>query len=667
MKSEHKILYQPFKIGDLTIKNRFIMAPMGNGGMVSTENAFKENAVDYFVERAKGGVGLIITGTVYAENTVEKKKNGVMPCPIYNTGEFMQTAAVMAERIHAYNSKIFLQLTAGFGRVLKPHILAGEGVSASKIKSFWDENVECRELTKEEIEYIVEKTAESALIARKAGFDGIEIHAVHEGYLLDQFAIKLFNNRTDEYGGDLRGRLKFACDIVKRIKQVAGEDYPVILRYSIKSCIKGIHQGGLPGEEYEELGRDLDEGIEAAKILEEAGYDGFDLDLGTYDSWYWSHPPMYFEKGMYIEYSDILKKAVKVPVMISGRMEDPDLASQTISCGKTDAIVIGRGLLADPHIPNKILFGNAEDIRPCLSCHNGCMGRLITAKPISCAVNPQCGREKTYGINPMIKKKKVMIVGGGVAGMEVARISAIRGHDVTLFEKSDKLGGALISGGAPKFKEDDRNLIKWYENQLKRLDVTIHMNSPVKKEKLDGYEGDVIVIATGSSPKRIKFAGEENTEIIEAKDALVNGEKLGQKVLIIGGGLVGCELALHLKTMGKNVSVLEKMDSILSAGSNIQHMNREMLIDLLNHKGVNIYDDTSILNIGKNQVSIERKGESKELEYDSIVSSIGYYSERSLYEEIDKSGKEIYIVGDSRQVKNIMYAVWDGYEVGNNI
>ncbi|WP_212734457.1 FAD-dependent oxidoreductase, partial [Paenibacillus terrae] len=455
MKEEHQILYEPMKIGKLEIKNRFVMAPMGPGGLCDADGTFNERGVEYYVERAKGGTGLLITGVTMVENEIEKCALPSMPCPTLNPLNFVKTGKMMTERIHAYGTKIFLQLSAGFGRVSIPSIVGKTAVAPSPIPHRWLPDVTCRELTIDEIHTYIRKFAESAAIAKKAGFDGIEIHAVHEGYLLDQFAISFFNHRTDEYGGSLRNRLRFAIEIVQAIKAECGQDFPVSLRYSIKSFIKDWRQGGLPGEEFKEQGRDIEEGIEAAKILEEAGYDAFNGDVGSYDSWYWAHPPMYQEKGLYLPYNKILKAILKVPVITAGRLDNPDLASKAIREGKTDMIALGRPLLADADIPNKIKAGKIEKIRPCLSCQEGCMGRLASFATISCAVNPACGREKDYALGKADQSKKVLVIGGGPAGCEAARVAAIRGHHVTLFDKNNRLGGNLIPGGIPDFKEDD--------------------------------------------------------------------------------------------------------------------------------------------------------------------------------------------------------------------
>lgn len=665
MKKEYEVLFTPYKIGNCEIKNRFAMVAMGTGGMVTKENMFNERGVEYYVERARGGAGLIITGTLYVENDIEAVVPGIMPCPAENAGAFIMTSSEMCERVHAYGAKIFAQLTAGFGRVIKPHLLKVQPVSSSEIPHYWDESLTCRELTREEIQTIVEKCGEAALICKNAGFDGVEIHAVHEGYLLDQFAIRLFNKRTDEYGGDLRGRLKFACDVVKSIKRRCGGDFPVALRYSLKSYIKGIRQGGLPGEDFVELGRDIDEGIEAVKILAEAGYDCLDVDAGTYDSWYWAHPPMYFEKGMNIPFGEIIKQNVNVPVIVAGRMENPELASKAVAEGKTDIIGVGRGLLADPQLINKIKEDRFDFVRPCLSCHEGCMNRLVSSRPVSCAVNPACGREATYGLKPAEKKKRVMIVGAGVAGMEMARVLKLRGHAPEIFEKSSDAGGSLKIAGAPGFKQDDLALIRWYENTLRELGVKINYNTEINEDNLSRYERDVLVLATGSAPKSFKLPG--NNNMSRAEDVLTEKVVLGDRVAIIGGGLVGCELALDLAMKGREVHILEALPEILSSGLSMPHMNMTMLKDLLSLNKVDIKAGIRIGSVEGDNIKYTKDGEEFNLSVDNVVYAVGYSSNDSLYRKLQARETEIYVVGDAKRVKNIMYAIWDAYELANNL
>ena len=665
MKEKYQNLFEPIKIGKLEIKNRFVMAPMGPGGLCDADGTYNERGVEYYVERAKGGTGLIMTGVTMVENDIEKCALPSMPCPTLNPLNFVKTGKLMTERIHAHGAKIFLQLSAGFGRVSIPSIVGKTAVAPSPIPHRWIDGVTCRELTIEEIKIYVRKFAESAAIAKKAGFDGVEIHAVHEGYLLDQFAISFFNNRTDEYGGSLENRLRFAIEIVQAIKAECGQDFPVSLRYSIKSFIKDWRQGGLPGEEFEEKGRDIEEGIEAAKILEAAGYDAFNGDVGSYDSWYWAHPPMYQEKGLYLPYNEILKKILKVPVITAGRMEDPELASDAVSQGRTDMIALGRPLLADSEIPNKILADEYDKVRPCLSCQEGCMGRLASYATISCAVNPACGRENEYGLKPAEVKKSVVIVGGGVAGLESARVCALRGHKVTLFEKTDRLGGNIVPGGVPDFKDDDRALAKWYTNELKDLNVEVHYNTTVTKEMLKELKVDEVILATGSTPRTLNI--DDSKKVFTAEDVLLGKESAGESTIIIGAGLVGCETALWLVDQGKKVTLVELQDDILKVGGPLCHANEDMLKDLVNFKDIDLRLNTSVAGATENGFILKSGDKEEVIEADSAIVCIGYVSEKSLYNDIRFEMPKVHLIGDASQVQNIMYAIWNAYEVARNI
>ena len=364
MLANHKILFDKINVRGMELKNRFAMAPMGPLGLGDANGGFNQRGIDYYTERAKGGTGLIITGVTFADNEVEEHGMPNCPCATYDPIQFVRTAREMTERIHAYGSKVWLQMSGGFGRVTIPTNL-GEypPVAPSPIMHRWLDKV-CRELTVDEIHHIVKQFGNGAFHAKRAGFDGVEIHAVHEGYLIDQFAISFFNHRTDEYGGSLENRLRFAKEIVEEIKSRCGEDFVVALRYSPKSFIKDWRVGALPGEKFEEKGRDIPEGIEAAKLLVKYGYDCLDVDVGSYDAWWWSHPPMYQKKGLYIEYAKLVKDAVDVPIICAGRMDDADMAAKAVEDGACDIVSLGRPLLADPDYVNKLKAGKVESIRP---------------------------------------------------------------------------------------------------------------------------------------------------------------------------------------------------------------------------------------------------------------------------------------------------------------
>jgi 2-enoate reductase len=601
------------------------------------------------------------------ENEIEKCSLPSMPCPTLNPLHFVATAKPMTERIHAYGAKTFLQLSAGFGRVSIPTIVGMTAVAPSPIPHRWLPGVTCRELTVGEIQTYVRKFADSAEICQRAGFDGVEVHAVHEGYLLDQFAIAFFNRRTDEYGGSLVNRLRFAVEIVQAIKARCGQDFPVSLRYSLKSFIKDWLKGGLPGEEFVEAGRDIPEGIEAAKILEEAGYDAFNGDVGSYDSWYWSHPPMYQEKGLYLPYNAILKQTVTVPVITAGRMDNPDLASRAIAEGKTDMIGLARPLLADAELPNKVRGGKVSEIRPCLSCQEACMGRLAKYTSISCAVNPVAGRELEYKLEPALTRRRIAVVGGGIGGMEAARVAALRGHQVDLYEAGDKLGGVVLAGGVPSFKEDDLALIAWYEIQLAKVGVQVHLKTRATVETLKKANPDAIVVATGSRPKVIPIDGV--AKVLNATDVLLKKSDPGKSTVIIGGGLVGCELALWLKARGIGVTIVEFQKKLLSVGGPLCHANSEMLVELVHFKGIPVLTDSQVVRgVGSSvQIKDRTTGQETAVQAESIILAIGSTPEKDLYAQLNAEFSEVHLIGDAKQVQNIMYAVWDSYEIARNL
>ncbi|WPC41601.1 FAD-dependent oxidoreductase [Clostridium sp. JS66] len=663
--NKYKKLFEPIKIGKCEIKNRFALAPMGPLGLADSEGGFNQRGIDYYTERAKGGTGLIITGVTFVDNEVEEHGMPNCPCPTHNPVQFVRTAREMTERIHAYNAKVFLQMSGGFGRVTIPTNL-GEfpPVAPSPIQHRWLDKT-CRELTVDEIKSIVKKFGDGAYNAKRAGFDGVQIHAVHEGYLIDQFAISLFNHRTDEYGGSLENRLRFAHEIVEEIKNRCGEDFPVALRYSPKSFIKDLRDGALPGEEFVEKGRDLEEGIEAAKLLVSYGYDSLDTDVGSYDSWWWSHPPMYQEKGLYRPYAKLMKETVEVPIICAGRMDDPDMALEAIENGTCDMISLGRPLLADPDYINKLRSNNCKSIRPCISCQEGCMGRIQHYSMLNCAVNPQACKEKDNALLPILKKKKVLIIGGGVAGCEAARVLALRGHEPVVYEKSDRLGGNLIPSGAPEFKEDDIALANWYAHILKELNVEVNLNSEVTKEQVLNSSADSIIIATGSTPK--VFSLGDDDKVFTAADVLVGKKDCGNTTVVVGGGLVGCETALDLAKKGKKVVIVEALNKILALNGPLCSANSEMLERLIPFNGIEVRASSKVKSYKDGILEVETEKGIDKIQCDSVILSVGYKEENSLYRELEFEVPEIHLLGDARKVANIMYAIWDAYEVANHI
>jgi 2-enoate reductase len=448
MGHQQNSLFASIKIGELEIKNRIAMAPMGLVGLVNSDGSLAPRGIEYYIERARGGAGLIITGLFKVENQVEPFKGVFSQVSLQALASFTE----LAEAVHSLGARIFVQLTAGFGRVASAMRLQGHPpVSASAVPYYWDPRLTCRELKTEEVETLVKAFGRAAEVLAAAGIDGIELHG-HEGYLFDQFTTALWNKRTDKYGGDLKGRLRLPLEVLGEIKEKAGPDFPVQYRFGLKHYMKALNSGALPGETFVEVGRDVEEGLQMAQKFEAAGFDSLHVDAGCYDSWYWPHPPVYQKTGYMADMAAAVKKVVRVPVIAVGKLSSPEVADRTIVEGKADMVAIGKGWLADPSWAKKVEEGKPERIRPCIGCHDGCMGRISKGKPLSCAVNPATGRERAYRLERAEKPRKILVIGSGPAGLEAARVAAQRGHKVTLLEKGESLGAISSKPPSPASK-----------------------------------------------------------------------------------------------------------------------------------------------------------------------------------------------------------------------
>ena len=683
MDKKFEPLFTPWKIGNVEIKNRIVLCPMGGTSLFGwmEPHHFDRDAADFFMDLAKNNVGLIIPGIAPLKNLIGGQW-------LYKSKKSFTKLKPYMEELHKTGAKLFVQLTAGFGRsfsipnalvpMLKHKVLNALVkpiidvqylcASPSKLPSRWAEGVLTRAVTKKEIQKMIEAFAKTAKMCKEAGVDGVEVHAVHEGYLLDQFTTKYTNNRTDEYGGSFENRYRFPVEVVKAIKAECGSDYPVSLRYSAVSKTKGFYQGALPGEEYTEVGRDMEESIKAARYLQEAGYDMLNADNGTYDAWYWAHPPEYMPENCNLEDVKKVKKAVDIPVVCAGRME-PGVAAKAIKAGDIDAMGVARQFLTDHHWVTKLMEDRLEDIMPCICCHNGCFpishykgvanaGSMNDTKHMSrCAINPETMQNHKFDIIPAKKKKTVAVIGGGVGGMEVARIATLRGHKVTIYEKTDRLGGVFIPATMPSFKEKDKMLLDWYRRQIDKLNIEVKYNSEITN--LKDIVADEIVIATGSKPKKLPISGVEKT--IEAIDYL-NGKEVGENVVIIGGGLSGCEIAYELFLKGKHPIIVEAQNDLMIANG-LCLANSSYLRDYFKYKNVPVYLESRVLEIKDGSVLIEDKDKNKvEIKADSVITAIGYNPA-----PIAKPSKHVHIVGDALSVGNLRTVVWRAWEVAEKI
>ena len=665
MKGDMNVLFQPMKIGTIEVKNRIAMAPMGLHSK-NPDGSFNQDAIDLYVARAKGGVGLIVTTGIACQNKLD-----AMRATLATAGDsYIESNKKLTDEVHKYGAKIVLQIANGAGRNRKDgFFMDNDPISSSENPNVWHPEIMHRALTTEEVQFLIQSYADGAYVAKQAGFDGVEVHALHEGYLMDQFSMECTNCRTDQYGGSLENRLRYATETVQAIKDKCGKDFPVLIRYSVKSYMKGfgIDKGALPGEDFEEFGRDLEESAKIAKILQDAGYDALDSDNGTYESWYFAHPPVYMPKACNLADAQYIKKFVTIPVICAGKMDDPEISAEAVASGSIDAISIGRALLADSEWANKVQTQHFDDIRPCIGCHAGCLERFFSGKNTSCAINPQVGQERKYEIKPADVKKNIMVIGGGISGMEAARISALRGHKVDLYERTDSLGGVFIPASSMSFKEEDKKLIQWYVKQLKDTGVTVHMNTEADENTIQASNPDSIFVATGSTARNINVEGANSEKVITAVEALLETKPIGDKVVVIGGGLTGVEIGYSLtKDKEKQVEILEMLPEILQV-QGLNSANKTMLQNLVSTYNIGIHTNAKVIEITSKGVKFEENGNVIELEADTIITSIGYISDKTLYEAIKDCGADIHLIGDSSKVSNLMGAVWDAYEIAQSI
>jgi len=690
MNQIYEPLFTPWKIGKCEIKNRIVMTSMGGTSIFGwmEPNHFDKEAANFLLERAKNNAGLILPGIAPIRDILLGKW-------LYQgTGKFKQLKAFM-EEFHKTGCKMFVQLTAGFGRslaindimvkaiknpglaaVLKPFLdVSYLTASASATPNRWQEDCISRPLTKAEIEEMVEAFAKTAKLCMDAGVDGVEIHAVHEGYLLDQFTMKYTNKRTDEYGGSFEGRYKFPVDIVKAIKERCGKDFPVSLRYSVISKTKDFGKGALPGEDYVEVGRDMAESEKAAKYLQDAGYDMLNCDNGTYDAWYWAHPAPYMPDNCNLEDVAHIKKFVDIPVVCAGKM-NPAAGAEAIKNGEIDGLGIARQFLTDPAWITKLMNDDLASIHPCIHCHNACFnmasyhgadGKLVgndqslgdNAGMARCALNPETMQSKKYKIVPAKKIKNIAVIGAGIGGMEAARVLKLRGHNVTIYEKSNEVGGIFIAAAAPSFKDKDKDLIKWYAKEMKDLGIEIKFNTEVKD--LASIKADEYIIATGSKANHLpaKIGGDKGIEVC---DYLRGRVEVGNKVVVVGGGLSGCEVALDLFNKGKTPVIIEMKDDLV-AMKGVCLANSSYLRDFFALNKVEVHLQTKLLEITDKGVKIQDKaGNVSEIEADSVLCSIGY-KPTPLAEE----SKNVHLVGDCNGIGNLRTVVWRAWDVAMKI
>ncbi len=672
-------LFTPWKIGSCEIKNRVVLTSMGGTNLLGwmERNHFDEAGARFILGVAKNNAGLVLPGC-------QPVYNPMFGQWLHKNEKMYQDLAAWMPEFHKTGAKLFVQLTAGFGRsftisklmetlytnkllrvISKPFMdLDKITATASPSPNRWSDKVPSREMTKAEIREMIDSFAKSAKLLKDAGVDGVEIHAVHEGYLLDQFTLKYVNHRSDEYGGSFENRYRFAVEIVQAIKEVCGDEFPVSLRYSVLSKTKDFRSGALPGEAYDEVGRDMEESERAAKYLQDAGYDMLNCDNGTYDAWYWAHPPIYMPENCNLEDVEHIRKFVDIPVVCAGRL-DPFVAAEAVAQNKIDGAGFARQFLADQAWVTKLMDDRPEDIRPCILCHNGCFNmchykgvpndqELSDSLHLSrCAVNAETMQWNKHYIKPTDSPKTVHIIGGGIGGMEAARVLKLRGHKPVIHEKSDVLGGTFIPASAESYKGKLRDLLEWYRRQMKVMDVEVHLNDEVAS--VDTFAGNPVIVATGSKP--VVLSGVPGNErMIEACDYL-NGEPVGDTVAVIGGGLTGCEIAYELALQGKKPLIVE-MKNDLIAQTGVCLANSSYLREWFALHKVPVYLETTLTEVREDSIVCRAKdGSTFEVPSDSAISSVGY-----IPNPLCEKQRNVHLVGDCNEVGNLRTVIWGAYE-----
>lgn len=678
-------LFTPWRIGSCEIKNRVVLTSMGGTDLFGwmEKNHFDKAGARFIMEAAKNNVGLVLPGC-------QPVYNPMFGQWLHKNKKMYRDLAAWMPEFHKTGAKLFVQLTAGFGRsftissmmealytnpalraVSKPFMdLDKITASASPSPNRWSDKVPSREMTVAEIQEFVDAFARTAKLLQEAGVDGVEVHAVHEGYLLDQFTLKYVNKRTDQYGGSFENRYRFPVEIVQAIKAACGKDFPVSLRYSVVSKTKGFRQGALPGEDFVEAGRDMEESERAAKYLQDAGYDMLNCDNGTYDAWYWAHPPIYMPENCNLADVEHIKRFVDIPVVCAGRL-DPRTAADSVAAGKLDGAGFARQFLADQQWVTKLMEGREEDIRPCILCHNGCFNMCHyegvpndqdlgdSLNLARCAVNAETMQWDRHYIKKAISPKRVHIIGGGLGGMEAARVLKLRGHEPIIYEKSDRLGGAFIAAGAESYKGKLRDLLAWYERQMQLLKVEVHYDTEIKD--VTRFGTDQVIVATGASP--IVLRGIHGHERMVEAIEFLNGEKaVGQRVAVVGGGLTGCEIAYELALQGKEPVIIE-MKNDLVAQKGVCLANSSYLREWFALHGVPVHLETILTAVHEDKVLCQDKdGKTIEIPCDSVISSVGY-----LPRPLEGKGRNIHFVGDCKQVGNVKTVVWGAYEAAMRI
>ncbi len=664
-----KLLFTPIKVGKMELKNRIVMPAMHY--LSSWEGLVLPHHTDYFVERAKGGAALIIIGGCTIDET-----SGAVNMLSVRDDKFIPGLSALAKAVQAQGAKIAAQLYHA-GRYSHSILMGGKrSVSSSPIRSRFTGETP-RELSIPEIKQVQRNFALAAARIKRAGLDAVEVIA-SAGYLISQFLSPLVNRRKDEYGGDFESRMRFGLEVAREVRREVGPDFPIIFRVAGNEFM----EGGLANREAQIFSREL----------EKAGVDMINVTGG----WHETRIPqitMGLPRGGFVYLAQGIKQSVSIPVMTCNRITDPCLADQILRDGQADLIGFARGLIADPELPNKARQGRYDEINYCIACNQGCFDPIFDQKPQTCLVNARAGAEGRLTVEPALRKKKIMVIGGGPAGMEAARVAALRGHEVCLYEKNEKLGGQIPLAAVPPGRREFLTFVSYLEKQMEKLKVTVHTRVEASPVHVEMERPDAVIVATGAEPWVPEIKGMDRPSVVLAWDVLSGRVDTGKEVVIVGGGAVGLETALFLARKGtidaetlyflmfnraedfetlnsllyrglKKVMVVEMLKKL---GQDIGISTRWTIIQDISRLGVRTMTNTRATEVTDKGLVVEREGNATFLSADTVVMAAGAKSVNALYEKIKDRVPEVYLIGDARTPRKALEAVAEGFEAGRTI
>ena len=630
-------LFEEIKIGSMTLKNRVVLAPMGT--TTDHTNGFNMRDVNFYAERARGGAGLILTGAVVASTEFEPA-----PCQKLTSNKDVYMLHMVAERVHMYGAKFGIQLSPGIGRMnwIDPHT---PPYSASPCPNYYKPELICREMPTEGVKSLVRAMGESAKLAKAAGVDIIEIHA-YGGYLIDQFTSAKWNHRTDEYGGSFKNRQRFLMEIVDSVRAACGKDYPIAVKMTLDS---------VDDEE-----RPIEEGLAIAKRLAEKKVDLIHFGRGAYSCRWRMVSSVYQPVGFDLDAADKVRAVIgDIPLMVHGKLNHAEVAEAALQKGTVDLVAIGHGMIADPHWANKVRKNKLDEIVPCIGCGE-CHFNAMKGRARPCAVNPLCMHENEFELTPAKESKRVLVSGAGPGGMKAAAAAAQRGFDVALWEKNDYMGGIMAAAGAPRFKKDVKDQVEYLIRQVYKNKIDVCLGKTATLEDVKEYNPDFVIVATGANPVVIPVPGYEKPNVSTAVPVLLKQRAVGQRVVVVGGGEVGCELSTELYMQGKDVTMVEILPEILLTADHFV-ANDQNIRYLVEHSGVNIMTGTKLTEVLDDGVMVEIGGEKKKIGCDSVVFAAGFRPDHSLYRAIKDAGFEVVQIGDNIKPGKVIDAIHQGY------